>query len=177
MAFTYWPIGVGLGVLAVAAALNHQSNRVPNPLTFGMIAAGWAAAGLLVGSGLAPSAGGGLAGSVACTFVALAVMLPAYVMGFMPAGCVKAQMAFGAWLGCALALGPAIAATVIATFVGQLAAAAAATIYHLRQEAQAKDRDEPPHAWQPAQLFPIQTPIALGSLCGIAATFWLGFAG
>src|SRR5262245_59703825 len=102
MLLPYWPVAIGVGVLLIAAWLNGKSGRVPNLLTFGMIAAAWLAAWFVIGPQLAPSSGGSLGSSLASTFAALVVLLPAYAIGFVPAGCVKAQMAFGAWLGCAL---------------------------------------------------------------------------
>ena len=174
MLLAYWPVGVGLGVLVVAALLNHKSGRVPNPLTLGMIAAAWLAAWFIIGPRLAPSAGGTLGSSVVCTFVALAALLPAYVIGCVPAGCVKAQMAFGAWLGCALGLGPALAATIIATLAGQLLTAFAVAIY--RKQEQAKiDEEYDFGVSRPAELFPIQTTLSAGSLCGLAAALVFGF--
>jgi hypothetical protein len=174
MLVAYWPIAVGLAVLVIAAWLNHHSGRVPNVLTLGMIAAAWMAAWFIIGLVLVPTAGGSLASSVACTFAALAALLPAYIIGFVPAGCVKAQMAFGAWLGCAIATGPAFAGTVIATIAGILLTAFAMALYR-RQERAKIDEDYDFGVSRPAELFPIQTTLSAGSLCGFAAAIVFGF--
>jgi Flp pilus assembly protein protease CpaA len=173
--FGSWPVWVGLVVLVAAAWMNHRWGRIPNQATFGAIGAAWAVAAFL--AGFAPTTGGSLASSVICTFAALAALAPAYALGCMPAGCVKAQMAFGAWLGCGLGLGPALTATVVATIAGQLATAAAVSIYQLRQRSLVQAGDEPVDYSRPPDLFPIQTTLTVGSLLGIAVAFGLRFVG
>ncbi|HZN33610.1 MAG TPA: hypothetical protein VFB80_07315 [Pirellulaceae bacterium] len=171
----YWPLAVGLGVLVAAAVLNQVNGRVPNLLSLGMIGAAWLAA-LFIQCGLAPTSGGGLAASVICTFAALAVLVPDYAIGCVPAGCVKAQMAFAAWIGCALGLGPALTATIIATLAGELVTAAAVALYKIRQNSQAPELYQRPiDLIRPPALFPIQTTLSAGSLLGIAAAALLGY--
>jgi hypothetical protein len=170
-----WPVWVGLVVLVAAAWMNHSCGRVPNQFTFGAIGAAWLAAALLARLDLAPASGGSLANSLFCTFVALGALAPAYAIGCMPAGCVKAQMAFGAWVGCGLGLGAAFWATVTATVAGMLVTAAAVTVYQLRQRSLAAEGEEPIDFSRPPDLFPIQTTLSVGSLLGIAAALLLGF--
>jgi len=166
-----WPVWIGAAILVIAALLNHRSGRVPNPLTFGAIGAAWVVAALF---GRDPSTGG-LSSSVICTFVALGAMLTAYGIGCVPAGCVKAQMAFGAWVGCALSLGHALSTTVIVTLAAQLLTAAAISVQLLRRRAPSAGIAAGDAAPRAGELFPIQSTLTVGSLCGLAAIIVLGW--
>lgn len=166
-----WPVWVGAAILIVAAVLNHRSGRVPNPLTFGAIGTAWGVAALFGRE--APA--GGLSGSVICTYVALGVMLPAYGIGSIPAGCVKAQMAFGALVGSALSLSPALSTTIVVTFAAQLLTAAAVSVHLMCSRVPATDFTDDDPAPPAVDLFPIQTTLTAGALCGLAAIRLLGW--
>jgi hypothetical protein len=109
----YWPLVIALGVLVVAGLLYAVLGRVPNAFTFLAIAAGWATAlaqPVLFGAPL----GGGIAGSLICTAAGLLMLGKLYKFG-LGAGCLKAQMAFGAWVGCALPWETALIVTAATT--------------------------------------------------------------
>jgi prepilin peptidase CpaA len=99
--YRYWPIGVAIVFLALAAGLNAAFGVVPNWLTFPAILAAWVA-GWCISRGTAPSAGGGFGSALLLAFVGLLMLLPFYAFGVMGAGCVKANMALGGWIGCAV---------------------------------------------------------------------------
>ncbi len=170
---TLWPLAVAVLVLVAAAALNHGWWRIPNQFTLGAIAAAWFTALAFIHSGVAPTAGGGISSSVASTFVALFALLPLYMLGFLPAGCVKTQMAFGAWVGCALPISAAWLVVGLASVGGMLVTAAIVSVYQLRQSAAAKTAagsSEPIDVTKPPEMFPLQTTLSLGSILGLVAT-------
>jgi hypothetical protein len=111
----YWPLAVALLVFIACAACNHCTLRLPNSLTYPAAVAGWICAAAL--PGVLPI-GGSIGSSILCTVVALALSLPAYGLWSFPAGCVKAQAAAAAWIGCGLPLLPALAITAAATLGG-----------------------------------------------------------
>jgi len=90
-----WPCWVVTVTLVVAAVIDGLKLKVPNWITFPMIASGWAYSVLL-----SPYPGwDGFILSLIGTAVGLAVLLPAYAVGGMGAGDVKLLGAMGAWLG------------------------------------------------------------------------------
>jgi prepilin peptidase CpaA len=88
----HWPFWLVSVTLIVAAVIDGYKLKVPNWLTFPMIAGGWLASGLCFGWE-------GLAWSLAGTAVGLALLMPAYAIGGMGAGDVKLLAGVGAWLG------------------------------------------------------------------------------
>jgi prepilin peptidase CpaA len=81
--------------LVVAAVIDGLKLKVPNWLTFPMIASGW-----IYSTTCSPLAGWeGLWFSLLGTAVGLAVLLPAYAVGGMGAGDVKLMAGVGAWMG------------------------------------------------------------------------------
>src|SRR5262245_59531303 len=114
----YWPAWVALGLLLGAAVINLRTMLVPNRLTLPAIVSGWLVAVLFISPGLLPSAGGGVAASIACAIVGGFLLLPFYFIGVLGAGCVKMQMALGAWIGCATGLTSALQLTLVATLAG-----------------------------------------------------------
>lgn len=171
------PVWIGMAMLVLAALLNEGLGRIPNSLTLGAVLAAWATAALLGGLGTASSTGGGLVSSIACALVALLSMSPAYASGCAPAGCVKSQMALGAWLGCALGTAPAVLVTVVATVAGLLVSAVAVSIYQLRRRAMLESHETSIDLSQPVVLFPLQSTMSLGSLLAIVAIFASGYLG
>jgi prepilin peptidase CpaA len=80
------------GLAVVAAVYDLRTGRVPNVLTFGAAAAGFAFSALHAGlSGLGTSLLGCLAGFV--------LFLPLFALGGMGGGDVKLLAAIGAWIG------------------------------------------------------------------------------
>jgi Flp pilus assembly protein protease CpaA len=115
-----FPAVVGLAVLLLAAAMQARLHRVPNSLTFSAILGGWLFAVYLDATHRAVSPGPAILASLASSFAAFIVLLPMYSSNGLGAGCVKAQMAFGAWIGSALPLIPALVLTAGATIGGLL---------------------------------------------------------
>jgi prepilin peptidase CpaA len=97
---TNWPLTVVCGAMIVAAVIDGWKLKVPNWLTFPVIAAG-----LLLGLAhdlewLPMATGqGGIAAALAGTVLGCLLLLPIYAIGGMGAGDVKMQMGFGAWIG------------------------------------------------------------------------------
>ena len=96
------PAAVGLGILLLAAAFQALARRVPNVLTLSGIATGWMFAIFLDATHRSMFPGPMLAASLAGVFVALTMMFPIHRSKKLGAGCVKAQMAFAAWVSCAI---------------------------------------------------------------------------
>ncbi|BBO32961.1 A24 family peptidase [Lacipirellula parvula] len=95
-----WACWVVTITLVVAAIIDGRELKVPNWITFPMIASGW-----IYGTFFSPYAGWeGLLYSLGGTAVGLAVLLPAYAVGGMGAGDVKLMAGVGAWLGATVAL-------------------------------------------------------------------------
>ena len=87
----HWPIWLVSAVLVLAAIVDGVRLRVPNWVTYPLIAAGWLYSGVAFGwAGLGWSLGG--------TAVGLALLLPAYAVGGMGAGDVKLLAGVGAWI-------------------------------------------------------------------------------
>ena len=98
-----WTVTV---TLIVAAIIDGYKLKVPNWLTFPMIAGGWLASGLVFGWA-------GLGWSLVGTAVGLALLLPAYAIGGMGAGDVKLLAGVGAWVGPGLTLRAFVASAVV----------------------------------------------------------------
>lgn len=111
---------VAVAILSLAALSQVFARRVPNALTLPAILAGWAFAGFVDARSPqpAPWPEHALVASLLGTFLALLIMLPAYGGRGLGAGCVKAQMAFAAWVGIALPLGLAMGLVLCATLGG-----------------------------------------------------------
>ncbi|MEO1495736.1 MAG: A24 family peptidase [Planctomycetota bacterium] len=91
---TNWPVWFVTITLIVAAVIDGLQLRVPNWITFPMIASGW-----VWSATLSPYAGWeGLLYSLIGTVVGLALLLPAYAIGGMGAGDVKLMAGIGAWV-------------------------------------------------------------------------------
>jgi Flp pilus assembly protein protease CpaA len=170
-----WPLWLGWSVLGAASVWNFLTNRVPNWLTVSATLAAWLVAGALVSTGIVTTAGGGITSSLLSAIGPLVVLLPFWIQGRIPGGCVKAQMAFGAWTGCALAAGPAFATTLIATICG-----AGLTIillqlhiYWVSSEPETGSVIEQ-YAVVPQRMFPCQLTLAIGSTLGLLLVFGLG---
>jgi prepilin peptidase CpaA len=95
-----WPCWVVTVTLVVAAVIDGLQLKVPNWLTFPMVASGW-----VYGYTLSSYPGWeGLAWSLMGTAVGLAVLLPPYCVGGMGAGDVKLMAGVGAWMGAEITL-------------------------------------------------------------------------
>lgn len=86
-----WPVWLVTVVLVVAAVIDGWKLKVPNWITFPLIASGWVYSGVFFGWE-------GFGWSLAGTAVGLALLLPAYAIGGMGAGDVKLLAGVGAWV-------------------------------------------------------------------------------
>jgi hypothetical protein len=109
------PTILACAVMLIAAAMQATIGRVPNLLTYIALGVG------LLFAGIGPQGETqlyALASSIACTVAALGIMLVPYSRGVLGAGCVKAQMAFAAWLGAAAPIVVAMGVVVVSSVVG-----------------------------------------------------------
>jgi Flp pilus assembly protein protease CpaA len=114
-----------------------------------------------------PSNGGGILPSLASAVIGLALLIPFYAAGWLGGGCVKMQMAFGAWIGCAFAMIPAVRITAVATLAGgifTLGALIVARKLRLNTE-----------GGPASQLFPAQVTLSIGSSAGALVLILLGW--
>jgi hypothetical protein len=195
----YWPLVVALGVLAVAGLLYAALGRVPNAFTFLAIVAGWATAlaqPVLFGAPL----GGGIGGSLICTIAGLLMLGKLYKFG-LGAGCLKAQMAFGAWVGCALPWETALIVTaattlwacafmVVATIAwgrmlgrpvsefnfAEPEARVSETKYQDELEDELEDESDEDLGERPFEI-PAQAMLTVGTITGMLFFFWLDAQG
>jgi hypothetical protein len=165
----YWPIWVGAAVLIVAALFQMLTGRVPNAFTFAAIAAAWLVALLQFVPGVIPPLHGGIVPSVAGTVAGLVMLLKAYKLG-LGAGCLKAQMAFGAWVGCAVGLETALLSVVFATLLGQVTLI---ILHVVVGRLRGNPSDDFVGAEQAAAdaMVPAQVTLAVGSLGGVLLFF------
>ena len=87
-----WHVWFVTLTLIVAAVIDGIQLKVPNWITFPMIATGWIFCTYVDGAS-------GLGWSLFATGVGLGLLLPAYAIGGMGAGDVKLMAGIGAWMG------------------------------------------------------------------------------
>jgi hypothetical protein len=176
MAPTYWPMWVGCGYLFFVAVLYQLTGRVPNIVTFAAILLAWLVGLLLAVPGVLPPAGGGIVESLVCTAACLIMLLKAYKLG-LGAGCLKAQMGLGAWLGCALPLETALIVSVFATLIGQCAILVLGVIWRRMQAGPIREIPLRDDQRGQSHQFPAQIPLSLGSIAGVMLAFVLSAQG
>jgi len=163
-----WALWFGFGLMVLAAVINARTLMVPNWLSLSAAVAGWLTALLVSCSVGVPSQGGGLLASLAATGVGFLLLLPFHAAGFLGAGCVKMQAAFGAWVGCALPPIPAALLVGLGTLVGgAFTAAGSAAKTRTADSRRARDLG--------SRLFPAQITLSLGSICGAAVPLAAGW--
>src|SRR6266478_5068481 len=92
-----WPVLVVCAGMISAAIIDWWKFKVPNKLTFPLIASGWL---LGLGNNLGLGAGdGGIGSALFGTFLGFILLIPVYAIGGMGAGDVKMTMGFGSWIG------------------------------------------------------------------------------
>lgn len=170
---SHWPIVVACALLAIAALMNSRSAIVPNRLTLSAILAGWLMACVIAAAKWPTARESTVAASLGATVVGLLLLLPLYRSCGLGAGCVKMQMAFGAWIGCALDVPTAVLATAFATGMGLLLTAVGAlwAAVRLRSDSVRSIGDSP----AVDVLFPAQATLSMGSICGILTSAVVGW--
>jgi Flp pilus assembly protein protease CpaA len=167
---TMWALWFACLLLLIAAVINARTLTVPNRLSLPALLVGWLVAVVVSASTDIPSHGGGFPPSLAATVIGLLLLVPFYVSGWLGAGCVKVQMAFGAWVGCALDLPAAVWVTGFATVLGGLLTTIAAGVIIATQRSRTDEQsvDQP-------RMFPAQITLSMGSICGVVAAGLLGW--
>ena len=155
------PFVVATIVLLLAAASQVASERVPNVLTLPAILAGWGFAFFLDSTQHARFPGQASAASLLGAFLALAIMVPFYRYG-LGAACVKTQMAFGAWMGCAIPTVPVLIVVAVTTTLGL------ALTYASVRALAPNTHDEEFHKHG----FPAQVTMTIATLVGVVA-YWM----
>jgi prepilin peptidase CpaA len=165
-----WPLWCASLLMLIAAVVNARTYeyRVPNLLSLPAIVSGWLVALAISASVEIPTSGGGLVPSLAASAVGFFLLVPFYKKIGLGAGCVKMQMAFGAWVGCAVGLPAAVMVTALATVAGGLLTAAGATYLVLRLRS-----EEEVIAW--SHLFPAQITLSLGSVWAVIGAVLMGW--
>jgi Flp pilus assembly protein protease CpaA len=158
--------------MLIAAVINVRSLKVPNNLSLPATLAGWVVAGLVSAAVGIPSQGGGILPSLAAAGLGLFLLLPFYVARFLGAGCVKMQMAFGAWIGCALGLEPAAWLSGLATLAGGLLTLVVGIVAIMIARKRRQVDGNPVVRFG---LFPAQVTLSLGSIACVAAAGLLGW--
>ena len=97
MSVDNWPVLVISVGMLVAAIIDWWKFKVPNKLTFTIIATGWML-GLANTFGLGAGEGG-IGSALFGTFLGFILLIPVYAIGGMGAGDVKMTMGFGSWIG------------------------------------------------------------------------------
>jgi len=155
-----WPLAIASVLLLLAAAINVQSLLVPNWLTMPSILAAWLAAAL-VSARMLPARGGGFGPSLLLTFFGGMLLALPYGYGWLGAGCVKMQMALGAWIGCTYSAERGAKVVIAATIVGALVSIAGFAVHAALIAGDAKSVDWP--------LFPAQVTLSLGAIAVLLA--------
>ncbi len=166
----YWPQTLLTVALAIAVAIDLRSHRIPNWLTFGLLALA------LIGS-LMVGAWPGLLISLGGATVGLLCFLPLHIFGAMGAGDVKLMAAAGAVLG---PQGAVIGALATVVFGGFLALAfigshggLAALWHRYRHMALMLAHRQPVYlAPAPGEAASKRFPYALAIACGSIFSLW-----
>ncbi len=161
---TAWALWCACILMLIAAVYNARSLAVPNRLSLPAIVAGWLVALLVSAAVGIPSQSGGLPSSLVGTVIGFLLLAPFYVSGWLGAGCVKMQMAFGAWVGCALGFSAAARVTLFATLAGGLLTAISVLVTIAVQRWKAQEQ-----ASLRSRFFPAQVTLSVGSVCGVIA--------
>lgn len=97
-----WPIWCGCFLMIWAAVIERRKRKVPNAFTMPAAVAGIVVAWLFGEGGSYPALHGGVESSLGVAVSLLVVLVVLWRRKQFPGGCAKMQVAFAAWLGCAL---------------------------------------------------------------------------
>ena len=156
------PLAIGIGLLLCAGYWESKTLRVPNALTLGALLA--AVLFATARTWFAPQAIGGIGAALIGMVVGGVLLLPLYVRFGLGAGCVKAQAAFGAWMGCAFGVEAGIMLIVVATICACIMLAANALSHPRLLEHDAEYGRQVAHG---------QLPLSIGALVGLVVATWM----
>ena len=162
----FWALWWAFGLLVLAAVINARTLMVPNRLSLPAAVGGWSIAFLVSGLQGIPSQGGGILASLVGTGIGFALLLPFYATGYLGAGCVKMQAAFGAWVGCTLSPAQTAQMVGLGTVVGALLSAALWLIMWRININRANRQDPDSHLFR---LVPAQVTLSVGSISAAVA--------
>jgi len=165
------PIACGFVYLIVAAYYELKTYRIPNLLTL-------AAIGLsIVFSIVCPERAGGVGAAFAGMLLGGVVLLPFYAAGFLGAGCIKAQAAWGAWIGAGLALSTCLKFVLISSVAAAIVAIICSVVFatnkkNAQQVADVRLGEEPKSRFN-LSLMHGQLPLFVGTIlgCVVASLF------
>jgi len=156
-----WPLWCGIAMLIAAAVAFSRTGNVPNRLTYPAAFLAWVVAAIHSSGALPLPMQGGILGSLGVTAISFVAVLPLYLLANVGAGCIKAQTALGAWLGCAAPMGDALILGGAALLASAIVTGIVALARHIGRS---KDSGVG-LAWS----FPLQLTASFGSIMGIAA--------
>ena len=148
-----FPAVIGSLVLLAAAGWQTVKWKIPNHLILVALVGAFAYAAVFradAGGDLAPLMG---------TFLGGGLLLPVYARGYLGAGCVKVNAAFGAWIGCAVGVRHLVNAVFVTTIAGAACLFVAFAIHRL-QHRSVEEGNRP-------TALNAQMPLSVGSLVGM----------
>lgn len=154
------PLTAGFIFLLVAGYFELKTYRVPNALVLSslLLAIGFA----IVAQVMEPGRTGGIATSLLGMLLGGALLIPIYIKGALGAGCVKAQAAFGAWVGAGLGLSQCLSVMLIATLVAVVFASAAWFFAYQQRKNQDVSQQDKTQILLHGQL-----PLSIGTMLGV----------
>jgi Flp pilus assembly protein protease CpaA len=156
-----WPLWCGIAMLITATVAFSRTGNVPNRLTYTAVFLAWVVAAIHSSGVLPLPMQGGILSSLSVTAISFIVVLPLYSFARVGGGCVKAQAALGAWLGCAAPTGDALVLGGAALLASAILTGIVALVRHIGHR-----KDSGVIAgWT----FPLQLTASFGSIMGIAA--------
>lgn len=167
LTYEHFPLLVACALMLVAAFVNYYTLNVPNTLSLTGILSAWGVALLLIAEFIPPTEGGVASVLVSMTLGGL-LLIPFYVTGWLGAGCVKMQAAYGAWLGCAYPIAKAGVLISVTTIAAAILTTVVALVVWLIRRSRRSRLDG-------TELFPAQVTLSLGSV--VSLVVWLKVMG
>jgi len=162
------PLTAGFIYLVIAGVFELRTYRVPNKLTFASI--GLALLFALVAGMMAPERSGSIGSSLVGMLLGGALLIPFYSKGVLGAGCVKAQAAFGAWIGAGFAINTCVKFVLISTIVAAIVGLVCFALSYAKRKQEAQPN---PYAYPPesesvfSTLMHGQLPLSIGTMIGM----------
>ena len=160
LGFQHLPLMVACAIMLVAAFINYFTLTTPNWLSLSGILTAWVVA-LLLSIEIIELTDGSVPSALVSMVLGGVLLIPFYITGWLGAGCVKMQAAYGAWLGCAYPIAKSAILVGVTTIAGALLTTVAALVVWLFQRSCRPDS-------QQTILFPAQVTLSLSSLLSLA---------
>lgn len=162
------PLVAGFIYLLVAGIFELKTYKVPNILTFASI--GLALLFAFVAGQIAPERNGSIVSAFVGMLLGGALLLPFYAKGVLGAGCVKAQAAFGAWIGAGFATGASLKFVLVSTIMAAIIGLICFGLTYAKRKQEAQPN---PYAYPPEpeayfmKLMHGQLPLSIGTMIGM----------